>query len=90
MEEIDKISKREKFIKNWNAKSPIRNKRITDACATIVTIAGIIATLPLMGFIIPATLVTYATITVAVGTTLGIKSKLTVEKPKSNDAADEE
>lgn len=72
----EKLTLREK----WNANSPKRNKRLTNLCVGIVTVAGVILAIPASIVVIPTTIVTYATVAVIVGGTLGVKSKLTVEK----------
>jgi hypothetical protein len=66
----------------WKANSPKRNKTLTNICVGIVSVAGVIVSLPLLGLAVPATLLTYATVAVTVGGALGVKSKLTVEDTK--------
>lgn len=63
----------------WNANSPKRNKRLTNLCVGIVTVAGVILAIPASIVVIPASIVTYATVAVIVGGALGVKSKLTVD-----------
>ncbi len=73
----------EKAKENWKAKSPKRNKILTNICVYAVTAAGIIVAIPLAIpasiVVLPTALVSYATVTVFVGGALGVKSKLTVE-----------
>lgn len=77
--------KLEEGKKRWRAKSPKRNRILTNICVSVVSIAGAIVSLPLLGIAVPATLITYATITATVGGALGVKSKLTVEEPKKDE-----
>lgn len=79
MEKQERKTRRKDFIRKWKAESPERNKKITNFCGTVVSIAGGILALPAAGFIIPTILLTYAGITVVVGGFVGFKSKMTVK-----------
>jgi len=75
-EETKKLTLKER----WKANSPKRNKTFTNICVGIVTVAGAILAIPASIVVIPASIITYATVAVVVGSALGVKSKLTVNK----------
>jgi len=81
--------KAKELAEKWNAKSPKKNRILTNICTGIVTVAGLIVAIPLAIpasiVVLPTALVSYATVTVFVGGALGVKSKLTVEKPKKEE-----
>lgn len=78
-----------KAKENWNAETPKRHKLIIKICTGVVTVAGIIVAIPFAIpasiIVLPTALVSYATVTVFVGGALGVKSKLKVEKPKTEE-----
>jgi nucleoside permease NupC len=86
-----KLKERIKNTKTrWKAKSPKRNRILTNICIGVATIAGAIIAAPASLIVVPAAILTYAEITVFVAGAVGFKSKLTFIKPKSDDTTNEE